>query len=40
MLFDDNIHTRNLTSSINLIITKTEFKWQHAKRIWFWPLTV
>ena len=29
MLFDANIHTPNLSSSINLIITKNEFKWFH-----------
>ena len=33
MLFDVNIHTRNLSSSINLIIGKTEFKRQHDKLI-------
>ena len=33
MLFDVNIHTPNLFSSINLIIAKNEFKWQHAKLI-------
>ena len=33
MLFDVNIHTPNLSSSINLIISKNEIKWQHAKLI-------
>ena len=33
MLFDANIHTPNLSSSINLIIAKNEFKWQHAELI-------
>ena len=33
MLFDVNIHTRILTWSIDLIIAKTEFKWQHVKLI-------
>ena len=33
MLFDVNIHTPNLSSSINLIIAKNEFKWQYAKLI-------
>ena len=33
MLFDANINTPNLSSSINLIIAKNEFKWQHAKII-------
>ena len=33
MLFDVNIHTPNLSSSINLIIAKNEIKWQHAKLI-------
>ena len=33
MFFDVNIHTPNLSSSINLIIAKNEFKWQHAKLI-------
>ena len=33
MLSDANIHTPNLSSPINLIIAKNEFKWQHAKLI-------
>ena len=33
MLFEVNIYTPNLSSSINLIIVKTGFKWQHAKLI-------
>ena len=33
MLFDANIHTLNLSSSINIIIAKNELKWQHAKLI-------
>ena len=32
-LFDVIINTRNLSLSINLIIAKKEFKWQHAKMI-------
>ena len=38
ILFDVNIHTPNLFLSINVIIVKNEFKWQHAKQIQFWPL--
>ena len=33
MLFDVNIQTPLLSSSINLIIAKNEFKWQHVKLI-------
>ena len=33
MLFDVNIHTPNLSSSINLIIAKNKIKWQHATLI-------
>ena len=33
MLLDANIHTPHLSSSINLIIAKNEFKWQHVKLI-------
>ena len=33
MLFDVNIHTPNLSSSINLIIAKNEIKLQDAKLI-------
>ena len=33
MLFGANINTPNLSSSINLIIAKNEFKWQHPKLI-------
>ena len=40
MLFNVNVHTSNLSSSINLIIAKNEFKKQLAKLNSFWPLTV
>ena len=33
MLLDVNIHTPRLSSYINLIIDKNEFKWQYAKLI-------
>ena len=33
MLFDVNIHTPHLSSSMYLIIARDEFKWQHAKLI-------
>ena len=33
MLFDVNIHTPNLSSSISLIIAKNAIKLQHAKLI-------
>ena len=36
MLFDVNINTPNLPSSINLIIAKNEFKWQRAKLHFDW----
>ena len=37
MLFDVNIHSPNLSSSINPIIAKNDFKWQHARPINFGP---